>query len=84
MTYQSCTDTDSEEELHRSHISSKDSHERDNENDLESTSTVAIDIASGCQFMMKQIRLNKTAVSHLDKSIPPDFSTYSKLVMPVF
>lgn len=85
MTYYSYIDTDSEEELHRSHISSQDSHESDNKNDLEPTSIVAIDKASGCQFMTKQISLNKTAVSHLDKSlIPPDFSTYSKLVIPVF
>jgi hypothetical protein len=78
--------TDSEEELQRSHISSQYTViKSDTENDLESMSIVAIDKASGCQFMTKQISLNKTAVSLIDKSlIPPDFSTYSKLMIPVF
>jgi hypothetical protein len=39
--------TDSEEDLYRNHVSSKDSHESDNENDSESMSIVAIDNASG-------------------------------------
>lgn len=62
------SDTDSEEELDGSHISSEDSQQSDIDG-LEWRGNVCIDIAYAHQFMEEQNEVNRTDVPHLKENL---------------